>query len=75
MAQFRVLDKNDASGVSDYCYSPGDLCPIIEGIVGDKVCPANEIPYWMEVACWAELATYGDVYETADFVVICEEED
>ena len=24
----------------------------------------------MEVACWAELATYGDVYETADKLVV-----
>lgn len=51
------------------------LYDVIEELVGDKLAE-NGIPYAIEVDGWGELASIGELYETAEFLVeaISEEE-
>lgn len=50
--------------------SEDEVYNVIETICGDKPAP-NGIPYAIEVTGWADLATIGEVYETADFKAVC----
>lgn len=72
---FKVIDKNRSDGRIDIIDNvrrcPDGIFETIEEIVGDKECPANGIPYKMEVEGWSELACIGEIYETRDFVVEC----
>lgn len=72
---FRVIDKNRVDGrdeyVDNYKRHPDGIYELIEEIVGDDECPANGIPYKIEVEGWADLACIGEIYETRDFVVEC----
>lgn len=70
-AIFRIIDKRETSGRIRYS-SIGSLYGIVDRLVGDKLCE-NGIPVAIEVDSWAELADYGEVFETEDVVVICEE--
>lgn len=67
---FKVIDKNRMDGRID-CVEADEIYNSIENIVGYKECPANGIPYPIEVDGWAELACEEEVYETSDFVVVC----
>ncbi|MBO7509961.1 MAG: hypothetical protein J6T35_02150 [Bacteroidales bacterium] len=51
------------------------LYDVINEVVGDKKAE-NGIPYAIEVDGWGELASIGELYETAEFLVeaISEEE-
>ena len=72
---FKVIDKNRMDGRIEYCdnlrRTPDGIYELIEEIVGDMECPANGIPYSIEVDGWADLACEGEIYETKDFVVEC----
>ena len=71
---FKIIDKRRTDGmisIVDTCLSRGILYDEIEDIVGDKEGPANGIPYAIEVDGWGDLAAEGEIYETADFVVVC----
>ena len=72
---FKVIDKNRTDGhieiVDNLLQRPDCIYDIIEEIVGDKECPANRIPYKIEVDGWCDLACEGEIYETRDFVVVC----
>ena len=72
---FKVIDKNRTDGrmeyLDEYREKPVGIYDAIEEIVGDKECPANGIPYSIEVEGWADLACEGEIYETRDFVVEC----
>jgi len=71
---FKIIDKRRTDGmisIVDTCLSRGILYDEIEDIVGDKECPANGIPYAIEVDGWCDLACEGEIYETRDFVVEC----
>lgn len=76
---FKIIDKNRMDGHIEYCDNilqrPDNMFDLIEEIVGDKECPANGIPYKIEVDGWADLACVGEIYETRDFVVECLDED
>lgn len=72
---FKIIDKNRTDGHCDYVDNLGrwlyGVYELIEEIVGDMECPANDIPYKIEVEGWADLACEGEIYETRDFVVEC----
>lgn len=51
-------------------HSENEVYKVIETICGNKLAP-NGIPYAIEVAGWADLATVGEVYETDDFKAVC----
>lgn len=70
-ANFRILDKRDKNGRASYA-SLGTIYNIVDRMVGDKL-HNNGIPIAIEVEGWAELASYDDVWENEDIVVICEE--
>lgn len=42
------------------------LYDVIHELVGLKKCPANDIPYAIEVDGWGELACVGELYEAHD---------
>ena len=70
MAQyFKVIDKNRTDGRVDIVEA-SELYETIDGIVGDKKAPCG-MPYSVEVDGWGELCTWGETYETEDFVVVC----
>lgn len=71
MAYFKVFDKNRTDGYCAIINGSPQLFDEIDDIVGDMVCPANGIPYAIEVEGWGELAAIGEIYETSDFVVEC----
>ena len=74
MAHFKIIDKNRKDGfvnIVDAPFGSQVLFAEIEDIVGMKECPCNGIPYALEVDGWGELCSYGEVYETEDFVVVC----
>ena len=72
---FKVIDKNRMDGRIDYVdntdFGYHSIYNAIREIVGDEECPANGIPYSIEVDGWADLACEGEIYETKDFVVEC----
>ena len=70
---FKIIDKNRTDGFVNIVRAPFGsqvLFAEIEDIVGMKPCPANDIPYALEVDGWGELACEGEIYETEDFVVV-----
>lgn len=68
---FRIIDKKDQSG--RIRYSPlGSLYGIIDRLVGGKL-HKNGIPVAIEVEGWAEIASYDEIWESDDIVVICQE--
>lgn len=72
---FKVIDKHSTDGHDEYVDNlrrlPDGIYELIEEIVEDMECPANGIPYKIEVEGWADLACEGEIYETRDFVVEC----
>ena len=70
-AYFRIIDKHDPSGRSYYS-SLDSLFEDIEGLVGERL-HKNGIPIAIEVEGWAELATYEEIWENEDIVVLCDE--
>ena len=72
---FKVIDKGRMDGHIDYVdnllQKPDSIYDVIEEIVGDMECPANGIPYKIEVDGWCDLACVDEIYETREFVVEC----
>lgn len=71
---FKLIDKRRTDGRVDIIKAPAGsqrLFAEIEEMVDMKPCPANDIPYALEVDGWGELACEGEIYETEDFVVEC----
>ncbi len=78
MGYFRITAKN---GTKTQLHRPihvrhnnGDqiLFAVIDDIAGLAPCPANDIPYALEVDSWGDdQATVGDNYDTDLFTVEC----
>lgn len=72
---FKVIDKHRMDGRDEYVdnllQKPDSIYDIIEEIVGDMECPANGIPYKIEVDAWCDVSCIGEIYETENLVVEC----